>query len=218
MFKLIWKIGCLLIVIALGAAVWYFRGYWIPKAKQAVAVEAPADTAGWTRITAASGERARKRIATLGHRGGPAYVTLTASEFAAHVLGSALSEVARHDTAAQAIVENDRLYIRARIRLADIGGKEALGPLARLLNDTEPLLVGGTLEAVRPGLAQFRIKEVAVRGIEVPRSVVGTLVKRWSPGTRPDSLATDGLPVTLPPDVVDLRIQNGKVTLYKKTE
>lgn len=218
MFKLIWKIGCLLIVIALGAAVWYFRGYWIPKAKQAVAVEAPADTAGWTRITSSGGERARRRIATLSHRSGPAYITLTASEFAAYVLGSALSEVARYDTAAQAVVEDGKLYIRARIRLSDIGGKDALGPLARLFNDTEPLLVGGTLTAVRPGLAQFRIKEVAVRGIEVPRSVIGTLVKRWSPGTRPDSLASDGLPVPLPPDVVDLRLQDGKVTLYKKTE
>ena len=80
------------------------------------------------------------------------------------------------------------------------------------------LLVGGTLSAVRPGLAQFRLKEVAVRNIEVPRSVVGALVRRWSPGVRPDSLATYGLPVTLPNDVVDLRLQNGKVTLYKKTE
>ncbi len=218
MFKLIWKTGCLLVLLALGAAAWYFRGYWIPKAKQAVAVEAPADTAGWRAITPAGGDRAKERIATLARRGGPAYVTLTAAEFAAYVLGSALSEIARQDTTTQAVVENGKLYIRTRIRLADIGGKGALGPLARLFNDTEPLLVGGTLAAVRPGLAQFRLKEVAVRGIEVPRSAVGALVRRWSPGTRPDSLSTDGLPVALPADVVDLRLQNGKVTLYKKTE
>lgn len=218
MFKLIWKTGCLLVLIALGAAAWYFRGWWMPKAKAAVAVEMPADTAGWSRITAAGGDRARERIATLSRRNGPAYVTLTANEFAAYVLGSALSEIARQDTSTQAVVEKGLLYIRTRIRLSDIGGKDALGPLARLFKDTEPLLVGGTLSAVRPGLAQFRLKEVAVRGIEVPRSVVGTLVKRWSAGTRPDSLATDGLPVTLPNNVVDLRLQNGKVTLYKKTE
>jgi hypothetical protein len=218
MFKLIWKAGCLLVLVALGAAAWYFRGYWIPKAKQAVAVEMPADSAAWAPITAAGGARARARIATLGTRSGPAYVTLTASEFAAYVLGSALSEIARQDTATKAVVENGKLYIRTRIRLSDVGGRDALGPLARLFKDTEPLLVGGTLSAVRPGLAQYRLKEVAVRNIEVPRSVVGTLVRRWSAGVRPDSLATDGLPVTLPTTVVDLRLQNGKVTLYKRTE
>lgn len=218
MFKFIFRMGCLLLLVAIGAAAWYTRARWMPKAKQAIAVEAPADTAGWTPITPAGGARAKERIAALGRRGGPAYVTLTASEFAAYVLGSALSEVAKQDTATQAIVENGKLYIRTRIRLSDIGGKDALGPVARLFKDTEPLLVGGTLSAVRPGLAQFRLKEVAVRNIEVPRSVVGALVRRWSPGTRPDSLATDGLPVTLPSDVVDLRLQNGKVTLYKKTE
>lgn len=218
MFKLIRRMGCLLVLLLLGATAWYFRGDWIPKARRVVAVEAPADTAGWTRITPAGGQRAKERIAALGRRGGPAYVTLTASEFAAYVLGNALSEVAREDTSTQAVVEGGMLYIRTRIRLADIGGRTSLGPLARLLDDTEPLLVGGTLSAVRPGLAQFRLKEVAVRGIEVPRAVVGTLVRRWSPGARPDSLASDGLPVVLPPDVVDLRLQNGKVTLYKKTE
>lgn len=218
MFKFMFRMGCLLVLAAIGAAAWYTRDRWMPKAKQAIAVEAPADTAGWKPITPAGGARAKERIAALGRRGGPAYVTLTASEFAAYVLGSALSEVAKQDTATQAIVENGKLYIRTRIRLSDIGGKDALGPVARLFKDTEPLLVGGTLSAVRPGLAQFRLKEVAVRNIEVPRSVVGALVRHWSPGVRPDSLATDGLPVTLPNDVVDLRLQNGKVTLYKKTE
>jgi hypothetical protein len=165
-----------------------------------------------------AGRRARDRIAALGRRGGPAYVALTPAEFAAYVLGSALSEIARQDTSTQAVVQNGMLYIRTRIRLSDIGGKDALGPLARLFRDSEPLLVGGTVVPVRQGLAQFRLKEVAVRDIEVPRSVVGTLVRRWSPGTRPDSLATDGLPIPLPNDVVDVRLADGKVTLYKKTE
>jgi hypothetical protein len=218
MFSFIWKTGCLVVLLVLGALAWHFRAAWLPKAKELVTAEAPASTAGWARITPAGGARARDRIAALGRRGGPAYVTLTPAEFAAYVLGSALSEIARQDTSTQAVVQNGMLYIRTRIRLADIGGKDALGPLARLFRDSEPLLVGGTIVPVRQGLAQFRLKEVAVRDIEVPRSVVGTLVRRWSPGTRPDSLATDGLPIALPNDVVDVRLADGKVTLYKKTE
>ena len=132
-------------------------------------------------------------------------------------LGSALGAVAAGDTSTQAVVQDGMLYIRTRIRLADLGGKDALGPLARMLNDTEPLMVAGTLSAVRPGLAQFRLKEVAVRDLKVPRSAVGPLVRRWGPAPRPDGLASDGLPVTLPNDVVDLRLADGMVTLYKKT-
>lgn len=218
MFSFIRKVGCAVVLLVVGALAWHFRDAWLPKAKQVVAVEAPADSAGWARITPAGGQRARDRIAALGRRGGPAYVTLTASEFAAYILGDALAEVARQDTATQAVVDKGLLYIRTRIRIADLGGKDALGPLSRLFRDTEPLLVGGTLQPVRPGLAQYRLKEVAVRELEVPRSVVGTLVRRWGPATRPDSLATDGLPITLPATVADLRLADGKVTLYRRTE
>lgn len=218
MFGCAFRLGCAALLLILGALGWHFRDKWMPKAKAMITAEAPVADAGWKRITPAGGERAAARIATLGRRTGPAYVTLTPEEFAAYVLGSALAEVAAGDTATRAIVQDGMLYIRTRIRLADIGGKESLGPLARMFNDTEPLLVAGTLSPVRPGLAQFRLKEVAVRELKVPRSAVGTLVKRWGPTPRPDSLATDGLPVTLPPDVVDVRLADGKVTLYKKVE
>ena len=217
MFGCMFRMGCAILLLILGALGWQFRDKWVPKVKAMVTAEAPATSAGWAPITAAGGTRAKERIASLGRRGGPAYVTLTPTEFASYVLGSALSSVAAGDTSTQAVVQDGMLYIRTRIRLADLGGKDALGPLARMFNDTEPLMVAGTLSAVRPGLAQFRLKEVLVRELKVPRSAVGTLVKRWGPMPRPDSLASDGLPVTLPNDVVDLRLADGKITLYKKT-
>ena len=72
MFKFMFRMGCLLVLAAIGAAAWYTRDRWMPKAKQAIAVEAPADTAGWKPITPAGGARAKERIAALGRRGGPA--------------------------------------------------------------------------------------------------------------------------------------------------
>jgi len=210
------RIGCGVLLIATGAAGYAYRDAWIPRVKRIVAAEAPPTTAAWAPITTTAGARAKARVATMQKRGGPSEVSMTASEFAAYVLGNALGDVARRDTATQAVVEKGMLYIRTSIRLADIGGRDALGPLGRLLNDEEPLLVGGTLTMVRPGLAQYRLKEVALRDIEVPRPVVGSLVKRWSPAKGTDSLATDGLPVELPSNVVDLRLVDGKVTLYKK--
>ncbi len=216
MFGCASRIGCAIVLLVLGAVGWHFRGKWVPRVKAMVTAEAPAAEAGWAPITAAAGQRAKDRVASLGRRGGPSAVTLTPEEFAAYVLGSALAEVTARGTETQAVVQDGMLYIRTTVRLADLGGKDALGALARMFNETEPLLVAGTLQPVRPGLAQFRLKEVAVRDLKVPRSAVGTLVRRWGPSPRPDSLATDGLPVTLPADVVDLRLADGKVTLYRK--
>ena len=217
MFGCIFRMGCAILLLVLGALGWQFRDTWVPKVKAMVTAEAPATSAGWAPITAAGGTRARERIASLGRRGGPAHVTLTPAEFAAFVLGSVLSTAAADDSSTQAVVQDGMLYLRTRVRLADLGGKDALGPLARMFNDTEPIMVAGTLSVVRPGLAQFRIKEAAVRDIKVPRSAVGALVRRWGPTPRPDGLASDGLPVTLPNDVVDLRLVDGTVTLYKRT-
>lgn len=217
MFGCMFRMGCAILLLVLGALGWQFRDRWVPKVKAMVTVETPVASAGWAPITAAGGTRAKERIASLARRGGPAYVTLTPTEFASYVLGSALSTVAAGDTSTQAVVQDGLLYIRTRVRLADLGGKDALGPLARMFNDTESVMLAGTLEAVRPGLAQFRLKDVAVRDLKVPRSAVGALIKRWGPTPRPDGLATDGLAVTLPNDVVDLRIADGKITLYKQT-
>ncbi len=211
------RIGCGAVLVVAGAVGYATKDKWMPKVTDAVRTEAPAVTAKWEPMTDAGAERAKARINSLGDRRGPAYVTMTPSEFSSYVLRNALGDVARRDTSTQAVVEKGLLYIRTQIRVADLGGRDALGALGRMLKDTEPLLVGGTVTMVRPGLAQFRLKEVGIRDIEVPRSVVGTLVKRWGPRTRPDSLATDGLPVELPADVVDIRLAPGAVTLYKKT-
>jgi len=113
-------------------------------------------------------------------------------------------------------VVDGMLFVRTRVRLADIGGRESLGAFGRMLGDTEPFLVGGTLSMVRPGLAQYHLREVAVRDLEVPRTLVRTLVERWGPGERPQGLAPDALPVVLPETVVDVRLAPGKVTFYKK--
>ncbi len=221
MFGCIFRMGCAMVLLVVGALGWHFRDEWVPTVKALLTVEAPATSAGWAPITAAGGTRAKERIASLGRRGGPVYVTLTPSEFASYVLGRSPATAGVIDTSTRAVVQDGLLFIRTRLRLADIGGKDALGPVAQLFNETETVMVAGTLEVVRPGLGQYRLKEVAVRDLKLPHAVVGSLVgslgKRWGPTPRPDSLAADGLAVTLPSDVVDLRIADGQITLYKRT-
>jgi hypothetical protein len=86
-----------------------------------------------------------------------------------------------------------------------------------MLGDQEPVEFGGTLELVRPGLAQYRVKVLRLRELNVPQRMIPRLLQRISRGARPPGLADDGLPLEVPPFIADVRIGQGYVTLYKST-
>ena len=71
MFSFIWKAGCLVGLLVLGALAWHFRAAWMPKARQLLTAEAPASTAAWAPITAAGRQRATERIEFLAQCGEP---------------------------------------------------------------------------------------------------------------------------------------------------
>jgi hypothetical protein len=82
-------------------------------------------------------------------------------------------------------------------------------------NKTATVVVGGTLSVERPGLGELRVKSIRVDAIEVPGPMLARLTRTLArsmqrAGTRDDSFA-----FALPPQVADLRIDNGKITLYK---
>lgn len=218
MYGCIGRLGCGLLLIILGAAGWHFRDEWLPKAKGIVAAAMPGERAtGWAPLTRAGAQRTAERVQRLSTPTGPSYVNIAPADFAAYVLRPALARLAEVDSAPEALVQDGKLYLRTRVRLADLGGKESLGPLAGMFNDAEPVMIAGRLEPVRPGLAQFRLTDVALRDLKVPKAAINQLVRRWGPPTRPDGVASDALPVELPSFIGDLRIANGQVTLYKTT-
>lgn len=216
MFKLFRRIGCAILLLVIGAAAWHFRDHWLPKARSLVAARLPdASAAGWSPLTRAGAQRTAERVQRLNRPTGPAFVNIAAADFASYILGAALTRLAEVDSAPEALVDDGLLYLRTRIRLADLGGRESLGPLSPMLDDPEPLVMGGRLETVRAGLAQYRLTEVAVRDFKVPELAVTRLVARWGPATRPAGVARDALPIELPSFIADVRLVNGGVTLYK---
>ena len=92
-----------------------------------------------------------------------------------------------------------------------------LGPLAGLLNDRERLQLGGTFHVIRPGLSEFEVREVKLRDFKVPSGAIPRLLQQISRGHRPEGVAANALPVTTPRSLADVRIANGRVTLYKTT-
>jgi hypothetical protein len=215
MFGCLGRIGCGLLLIVLGAVGWAYRDTWVPKAREMVSARAPGASQDWAPVTKAGAGRAESRIATLGEKGGPSTVTVDGADFAAWVLAPSLDVIGQSGDTPKALIQGDTLFLSTRIRLADVGGKGSLGPLAQMFNETEPLLIGGRVEQVRSGLAQYRLGTVALRELKVPTAGVSRLVTRWGTTGRPQGLASDALPIVLPAYVGDVRIAKGRVTITR---
>jgi hypothetical protein len=70
---------------------------------------------------------------------------------------------------------------------------------------------------LRPGVAQFRVRDVEVGRVPVPAALIPRLIARVRRGTIPDGVAADAFPVPVPDYIGDVRVGRGRVTLYKAT-
>ncbi|MES3033668.1 MAG: hypothetical protein V4813_06690 [Gemmatimonadota bacterium] len=216
----------LLVLIAVGLYV--ARDRWLPRARElagfpagrsaaADSSAAAADT-GWMSLSFAAGERGRQAVSRLRSGKGPSLVRLNASEFASAALDSLMTQLPASTDSLQVRTSGSEFQVRARVRLADLGGRGALGPLAAMLGDRERLLLGGMLEpTATPGLAQFRLTRVRVGDFTVPGAVVPRLVQsiKRQGGTTPAGVDASALPVRLPAGVGDIRTAQGRITIYR---
>lgn len=173
-------------------------------------------------------------LAPLTRRSGPAYVSLEAGQVAG-LLAPLLAQLPPSAATAQFALDDDILLVRTVVSLSDFTGQSAVGAvLGKALVGDDTLFMAGPLEPVRPGLAQFRVRELRIKGIEVPTRLIPGLVRNLrraaEPGAEPaepkavdggaaaaSSVADDALPVTLPATVNDVRVASGKLTLYRAT-
>lgn len=175
-------------------------------------------------------------LAPLRKRNGPAYVSLDAKQIAG-LLAPLLAQLPPSAATTQLALDNDVLLVRTAVSLSDFTGQSAIGAvLGKALVGEDTLFLAGPLEPVRPGLAQFRVRELRLKGIDVPTRLIPGLVRNLraaakagtaTPAERGGSdavdsggsspVAADALPVTLPSTVSDIRVVNGKLTLYRSS-
>ena len=162
------------------------------------------------------GTAGREAMARLSRRNGPAYVSLRARELAG-LLATGLSKVLPTSaTRPEVAIVDEQLLMRAVVELRDLAGDGALrGLLGVALDGRDTLRLAGTLDLVRPGLAAYRVRALRIRGIEVPPRLIPSLLGAIRRRAAVDSLPADALPISLPSAVADLRVANGKITLYK---
>jgi hypothetical protein len=214
MFGCLRRLGCLVILLILLAAAWF----WYARVEPSRSPASTAATSTWQPLTQPDAARAQRAIESLGNRSGPVFANLSAGEVASYAFLSAtkgaLPPSAQNISAA---VIGDRIYVRATVILNELGGKKVLGPLASLLSDRDSVRLGGTMNVIQPGLGQFLVQEVRLGSLAFPSKLVPALVQQFRRGNIPPGVAPNGLPMPLPSYISDIRISNGRVTIYKNT-
>jgi hypothetical protein len=84
-----------------------------------------------------------------------------------------------------------------------------------MLGDRERMQFGGTFHVIRPQLAEYEVKDIKVKDFSIPQAMIPRVLSQTERGSRPEGLSPDGLPLVVPKYLGDVRIANGRVTLYK---
>jgi hypothetical protein len=210
------RAGCLVIIIAL-VAIWYwYARIERPAAATASApIAAAATNTGWQPITDADAERGRAAVEALQRRSGPVFANFTPGEAASYIFLVVAKQLPPSARNAEASIVGDRLYVRSEVDLKDFGGAGQLGTLGMLLGSRDSVLLGGTIHMLKPGLAELQVKEVKLGRLEVPQSLIPRLITQMKKGKKVEGIAPNGLPMVMPSYISDVRIANGKITLYK---
>jgi hypothetical protein len=146
------------------------------------------------------------------------FQTLSGADAAAYVFRQLADRLPQSSDSVEAMVEGDRVSMRANVKLSDLGGAGALGSLGGMLGDRERVQLTGTFRVLKPGLAEYQIQDMKVGAVNLPHGMVGSLIGRFDRGQRPPGLDRDALPLPIPRYVGDIRVENGKITLYKTVE
>jgi hypothetical protein len=216
MFSCLGRLGCLVIALVIAAAAWFTRDSWYPRVRaRFVAAPPAAASANWEPLTPEAAARGRTAFESLLKKNGPVFVNLTAGEFASFVLDDVVHGFSPGATEAEALTRDDRLYLRAQVSVADLGGPKTLGPLSSLVEGKQEFTVRGRIEVLRPGLAQFRVDEVALKDLKLPTAIIVKLIARVAIKDRDSTVADDAIPIRVARELADVRIGKGRVTLYK---
>lgn len=208
------RIGCLVVLIVIAVIAWLTSDRWLPRVTGRATGRASTGPV-WEPLTVQGAERARQMLNRLSQPSGPVFGNLSGGDVASYVYQSLARQLPPSADSIEAAVFGDRLYIRASVRLQDLGGTSSLGPLGAMLSDRERMQFGGTFHIVRPQLAEFQVKDIKIRDLGLPQAMIPRVLRQSERGSRPEGLSEDGLPIVVPKYLGDVRIANGRVTLYK---
>lgn len=205
-------LGCATLLVVGAGVAWLTRDRWYPAlrdGRERPVVEAVSDT-----LSTTGADRAAGAIGSLERPSGPAYVNISPADLASLIVREASRRNPLPLENATAAVVDERLVLRGTLDIRQLRTQGALGALGALLGDEEDVELRGTLDIVRPGLAQLRVEDFKARNLAIPRAAIPRLISQMQ-RSRPEGVAANGVAFEVPPHIGDVRISNGRVTLYK---
>jgi len=217
------RAGCLLVIVLVLCVLWYWYvragrpTLTVTTTASSTATTVSSAASGWQPLTAAAAERGRVAVQSLGRQSGPVFANMTPAEAASYIFTVAAKQLPPSAKNAEATVIGNRLYVRSDVELKDFGGTKSLGPIGMLLGERDSVRLGGTIQMLKPGLGEFLVQEVKLGRIEIPTTLIpkllGQMKRKPVPGISPN-----GLPMVMPSYISDVRIANGRITLYKSVK
>jgi hypothetical protein len=225
MFGCFRRLGCLVFVLVIAVIAWFNRDRLEAIYRRYAGDHAPTDSTavaavagGWEPLTNEKATRGQAQVQSLSTSRGPAYVNLSPGEAASYIFLAIAKQLPASSEDITSSIKNDRLYVRANVALKELGGSKALGPLGALLGQRDTVQLGGTINVLRPGMGEFQVKDIRVGSFPVPDALIPRLVKRLRKGEMPAGLAENALPMALPSYIGDVRIANGRITVYRSAQ
>ena len=215
MFGCLGRLGCLVMLALLVVGGYLTRDAWYPRVRSIVVATPPAPTAVWKPITPEAATKGTRIVERLAEKNGPVFADLSPDEFAAWLMAPAVKILGTSAGNPEATIHGDTLFVRANVLVTELGDSKVLGPLASMLDGRQPVLIGGTLNAVRPGLLAYHVTKMTVKDLSLPQRLIDKIVQRISVKAHTDSIAPGSVPLPVPGSVADARITNGRVVLYK---
>jgi hypothetical protein len=209
------RLGCLFLIAILAIGGWYTKDMWLPEKYRSH----PTATSSvqWHPVTTEGADRAKAALDKLSQPKGQVFQSVTAGDLASYAFAQLSSLLPGSGQNLETSVNGDVVSVRADVRLADLGGAGALGALGGMMKEREKVQLSGTFSVFKPGWAEFTVKDVRIRNLAVPHGMIPSLIKRLDRGTRQEGMNEDAIAVPIPRYVGDIRVANGKVTLYKTT-
>src|SRR5215212_1044819 len=225
MFGCFRRLGCLVFLLIIAVLAWFNRDRLEAIYRRYAGDAPPADTTavvrargGWEALTGDKATRGQTAVQSLSNPRGPAFVNLSAGEASSYIFLAVAKQLPASSEDITSTIKNDRLYVRANVALKDFGGAKILGPLGGLLGERDTVQLGGTINVLRPGDGEFQIKDVKIGSFPLPDALIPRLVKRMRKGTMPQGIADNALPMKLPTYIGEVRIANGRITVFKASE
>jgi hypothetical protein len=214
------RLGCLLLLAIMAAgALWITSGRWLPLLPTWVpgsaSARAIAADSGWVLVTPAGATRAEHALTALREPSARVYTTVSPAEFAGYVLMDLSGRLPPAGDSTAAVVIENQLRVRTSLDIRALGGRDVWGFVSDLIGTRAPLVFAGTFDVVRPGIAEFRVDELAIHGLQVPGPMIPRLLRRVDSGLHPTGMAANALLVNVPAYVADIRASSGKILIYK---